>query len=139
MTTAGTPAQGASHHRWLLGLEPFFEGGWRHRGDRGHRWAVEDRLTAVALLGDVTIELDHTRRLPDSVSISAWSIFRDVDVVVPSGRRVELVQRRFFGAPRRSDLAAAEAADRLVSIQGHSFLGDVNVLVLDAEEEPWTR
>ena len=43
--------------RWLLGLEPIFEGGWLHRGKRAQSWDVESELVAVALLGDVTIDL----------------------------------------------------------------------------------
>jgi len=50
-------ASGVSVRRWLVGLEPIFEGGWLHKGKRAQRWDVEDELSAVALFGDVTIDL----------------------------------------------------------------------------------
>jgi hypothetical protein len=123
---------GTERHRWLLGLEPFFEGGWLHRGRRAHHWAVEDALTAVALLGDVTIELAHTKSLPEKVDIKAWSIFRDVDIVVPAGTHVQIAGRTFRGsfANRVAD-SSGSTPDHVVSIHGLALLGDVNVRVAD--------
>lgn len=84
--------------RWLLGLEPFFEGGWLHQGARAQRWDVEDELCAVALLGDVTIDLAHVRSAPPEIEINAWGILRDVDIVVAAGTHVELVGWGIFGS-----------------------------------------
>ncbi len=41
-----------------------FEGGWLHKGKRAHRWDVEDELSAVALFGDVTIDLSQAMSVP---------------------------------------------------------------------------
>jgi hypothetical protein len=117
--------------RWLLGLEPIFEGG--RRGRRARAWDVEDELVAVALLGDVTIDLSQTRSAPAEIAIDAYAILRDVDVLVAPGTHVEL-----SGGCLRGDLVndvpavAPELRDRVVRIHGHTVLGDVTVHIAPA-------
>ncbi|HXP20727.1 MAG TPA: LiaF domain-containing protein [Streptosporangiaceae bacterium] len=112
--------------RWLLGLEPIFEGG--RKGKRAQAWHVEDELIAVAFLGDVTIDLSNVSSAPAEVRINAYAILRDVDIYVAEGTQVEL-----SGSVVRGDLtndvpAVPEANhDRLVRIHGHAVLGDVKV------------
>ncbi len=71
--------------RWLIGAEPFFEGGWFHKGTRARSWDVEDVLGAVAMLGDVTVDLTNPGSLPSTVGVHAYAIGRDVDVLVRPG------------------------------------------------------
>ena len=117
-----------SRRRWLLGLEPIFEGG--RRGRRARAWDVEDELIAIALLGDVTIDLSQTRSAPAEIAIDAYAILRDVDVLVAPGTHVEL-----SGGSLRGDLrddappVAPEQRDHVVRIRGHAVLGDVTVRV----------
>jgi uncharacterized protein DUF2188 len=118
----------AERRGWLLGLEPIFEGGWLHKGRRARAWEVEDRLVAVALFGDVTVALSQARRTPAEVTISAWAIFRDVDVTVAAATEVELSGTGFRGD--LSNLAPAVPRgdrQRRVRIHGHALLGDVTV------------
>jgi hypothetical protein len=68
----GTDISKASR-RWLLGVEPFFEGGWFHKGTRSRSWDVEEKLGAVALLGDVTIDLTNPRTLPSNIGVQAYA------------------------------------------------------------------
>ena len=89
--TNGTPI--ANRRRWLLGLEPIFEGGWLHKCQRARTWDVEDELVALALLGDVSIDLSETKSAPVEVVIKAYALLRDIDVLVPEGTRVELTGR----------------------------------------------
>ena len=133
---AGTPAEGkpaggehphgGPRRRWLLALDPIFEAG--RQGSRARDWDVEDELIAVALLGDVTIDLADTRSAPAEIAIDAYAILRDVDVLVGPGVRVEL-----FGSVVRGDLrndvppVDADHSDRVVRIRGHALLGDVTV------------
>jgi hypothetical protein len=112
--------------RYLLGLEPFFEGGWLHKGKRGRSWDVENEVLAISLFGDVTIDLSNVKSLPPVIQIRAYAIRRDVDIIVPWGTEVELVGRAnnhllSDGAPPVS------IPDRThsVKISGHTFLGDV--------------
>lgn len=117
---------GGRRRRWFLGLEPVFEAG--RKGRRAQTWDVEDELVAVALLGDVTIDLSQTRSTPAEVAIEAYAILRDVDVLVPEGTHVEL-----SGGVVRGDLrnevpvVSEEQREHVVRIQGHSVLGDVTV------------
>jgi hypothetical protein len=116
----------SARRRWLLALDPVFEGG--RKGKRAQSWDVEEELIAVALLGDVTIDLSDTKSAPPEVHIEAYAILRDVDVLVGEGTHVEL-----GGGVLRGDLSnqvppvPEDTRTRTVSINGHSLLGDVTV------------
>jgi Uncharacterized protein conserved in bacteria (DUF2188) len=125
---AASAASPDHRHRWLLGLEPFFEGGWLHKGTRAHRWDVEPELAAVALLGDVTVDLSQTRTAPPEIALNAWAILRDVDVTVPAGTRVEITGDGFRGQlVNHVPASLGNEPQRTIRIHGHAFLGDVTV------------
>jgi hypothetical protein len=118
--------------RWLLGLEPIFEGGWLHRGKRARSWDVESKLVAVALLGDVTIDLSQAKTVPAEIAINAYAGLRDVDVFVGTNTHVELSGRANNDHLRNDVLAVSEdRREHIVRIQGHTALGDVTVRVAD--------
>jgi hypothetical protein len=121
-------------HRWLLGFEPFFEGGWFHKGTRSRSWDVEERLGAVSLFGDVTIDLTKPRSVPANVGVQAYAIGRDVDVLVRPGTRVELSGRANNDHLNNqvADIASADD-DHVIKITGHTFLGDVTVRTIGTE------
>ncbi len=134
----GGPAGGAHpnagrRRRWLLALDPVFEAG--RQGKRARAWDVEDELIAVALLGDVTIDLSDTRSAPAEIAIDAYAIGRDVDVLVGPRVHVEL-----FGGVVRGDLrndvppVGVDDCDRIVRIHGHALLGDVTVRASPSEQ-----
>jgi predicted membrane protein len=112
--------------RWFLGLEPIFEAG--RKGKRAQTWDVEDELIAVALLGDVTIDLSQASSVPTEIAIDAYAILREVDVLVSAGTHVEL-----SGGVVRGDLrneapdVPEDRRERIVHVRGHSLLGDVTV------------
>jgi hypothetical protein len=114
--------------RWLLALDPVFEGG--RKGKRAQRWDVEEELIAVALLGDVTIDLSATKSVPPEVRIEAYAILRDVDVLVGERTHVNLGGGVVRGE-LSNDVPAVPEDERsgTVSINGHSLLGDVTVRV----------
>jgi hypothetical protein len=124
------PAAG-KRRRWLLALDPVFEGG--RRGKRARAWDVEDELVAVALLGDVTVDLSQPRNAPAEIAIEAYAVFRDVDILVAEGTHVEL-----FGGVLRGSLCdevpevPTEHRDRVIRIHGHTVLGDVTVRLAEA-------
>ena len=112
--------------RWLLALDPIFEGG--RQGKRAHTWDVEDQLIAVALLGDVTIDLSRTKSSPAEIAISAYAIFRDVDVVLAQSDSVELWGGGLRGKLHNTLLPVPEERHtRVIRIHGHTVLGDVTV------------
>jgi hypothetical protein len=121
------------NHRWLLGVEPFFEGGWFHKGTRSSSWDVEEALGAVSLFGDVTIDLTNPRSMPSTISVEAYAIGRDVDVLVRPGSRVELSGRANNDHLHNEvvDIAANDA-DQVIAISGHTFLGTVTARTIDA-------
>ena len=75
--------------------EPFFEGGSFHKGDRARVWDVENG----ALIGLLStgrrdqIDLSEVKSLPRDLHIEAYALGRDVDIIVPIWRRVELAGR----------------------------------------------
>jgi hypothetical protein len=73
-----------NRRRWLLGLEPILEGGWLHKGQRASGWRVERELVALALFGEVSVDLVHAKGVPVDVELKAYAIGRDVDVTMPS-------------------------------------------------------
>jgi len=124
----GRASKNGKRRRWLLAIDPVFEGG--RRGKRAQAWDVEDQLIAVAMFGDVTIDLSEAHSAPDEIEIEAYALLRDVDVLVPEGTHVEL-----FGGVLRGNLDNSvpvipdEQRKRIVRIHGHCLLGDVTASI----------
>jgi hypothetical protein len=116
--------------RWLLGLEPIFEGGWLHRGKRARSWEAESKLVALAVLGDVTIDLSQAKTVPAEIAINAFAVLRDVDVLVGRNTHVEL-SGRANNDHLRNDVPAVPEVRRehVVHVHGHTALGGVTVRV----------
>jgi Cell wall-active antibiotics response 4TMS YvqF len=112
--------------RWYLALDPIFEGGrW---GKRAKSWHVEDELVAVAIGGDVTLDLSQAYCCPAHVAIDAYAFFRDVDVIVPEGTEVQLFEDVRTGRLRNDVRGPTEGrCERMVTVHGHCLLGDVRV------------
>lgn len=116
----------ARRRRWLLGLDPIVEAS--RSGRRAGDWDAEDELIAVALIGDVTIDLSRARSTPEQVTIEAYAILRDVEVLVSKDTQVELGGGTVWGD--LSDEAPAVSADErqtLVRVHAHALAGDVTV------------
>jgi hypothetical protein len=124
--------QETKHTRWLLGLEPIFEGGWLHRGKRAQSWDVESKLIALAVLGDVTIDLSQAKTVPYDIAINAYAGLRDVDVLVGTNTHVEISGRANNGHLRNDVPDVPENRRKhVVLVHGHTALGDVTVRVAD--------
>jgi hypothetical protein len=123
-----SPGTRTKRRRRLLGLEPIFEGGWLHKGSRAKRWDVEDELLAIGLFGDVTIDLAHSHRTPAEITITAWAVFRDVDIFVAPGTHVELTGSGFRGH-LTNDIPPRPVDHRrhVVRVHGHTLAADVTV------------
>jgi predicted membrane protein len=112
--------------RYLLGLEPIFEGGWLHKGKRAHDWNVEKELVAVSILGDVTIDLTKVKSLPSEVQIDAYAIGRDVDIIVPARTHVQMNGRANNGHLNNGAPSVPSTTNmHTIRVTGHTFLGDV--------------
>ena len=98
-------------------------------------------MGAVALLGDVTIDLTNARTMPRQIGIRAYAMGRDVEVLVRAGTHVELSGRanndRLNNGAAGTPLAED---DHVVRMAGHTFLGDVTARTVDATPSsgtPW--
>lgn len=100
----------------------------RARVSRVRRWDVEDELVAIALLGDVIVDLTHTNSAPDEIDVEAWAIFRDVDVTVPTGTHVELTGGGLRGH-LRNEAPALPQDQRQRVVRVHTLVCDVTVRV----------
>ena len=113
--------------RVLLGL---MFGGAKRSGPQ----ALEEDITAVALLGDVEINLCEARVTSREITIHAWAVVNDVEVIIPEGVAVELSGVALKGDLENWVTPVSPGTSRfVVKIQGHAVLGDVEV------RRPWPR
>jgi Domain of unknown function (DUF1707)/Cell wall-active antibiotics response 4TMS YvqF len=113
--------------RLMLGL---MFGGSKRSGPQ----ALEEDITAVALLGDVEIDLCDARVTTKEITIHAWAIINDVEVIIPEGVAVELSGVAVKGDLENWVTPVSPGTSRfVVKIQGHAVLGDVEV------RRPWPK
>jgi len=113
--------------RVMLG---FMFGGAKRSGPQ----ALEEDITAVALLGDVEIDLCDARVTSNEITIRAWAIVNDVEVIIPEGVAVELSGVAIKGDLENWVRPVSPGTSRfVVKIQGHAVLGDVEV------RHPWPK
>jgi Domain of unknown function (DUF1707)/Cell wall-active antibiotics response 4TMS YvqF len=89
---------------------------------------LEDEITAIALLGDAVIDLRGAKATSKEITIRAYALLNDVDVIVPTGVAVELSGVAVVGDIRNMTRPSpAGAGQFVVKIDGHAVLGDVQV------------
>ena len=113
-----TPDRGAA--RWTLALL----GDIRQRG----RWRVPRRTKAVAVLGDVVLDLTGATFEGTEISIKAVALMGDIVVVVPAGMEVELSGTPILGDTKLR-VAEGDSLPGLprLRIRAVAVLGDVTV------------
>jgi Domain of unknown function (DUF1707)/Cell wall-active antibiotics response 4TMS YvqF len=90
---------------------------------------LEDEITAIALLGDAVIDLRQAKATSKEITIRAYALLNDVDVIVPEGVAVELSGVAVVGDNRNMAKPVPRSTSRfVVKIHGHALLGDVQVL-----------
>jgi hypothetical protein len=123
--------------RWLLGLEPFFEGCCLHKAKRSRMWDVEDELVAIAVLGDVTVDLSDPKSMPTKVLLKAYALGRDVDVMIAFFTHVKISGRVHNDHLNNEVLSVSEIErSRVLRIEGHTLFGDVTVRIGDPSGIP---
>jgi Domain of unknown function (DUF1707)/Cell wall-active antibiotics response 4TMS YvqF len=89
---------------------------------------LEDEITAIALLGDAVIDLRGAKATSKEITIRAYALLNDVDVIVPEGMAVELSGVAVVGDNRNMTRPVPAGTSRfVVKIHGHAVLGDVQV------------
>jgi DUF1707 SHOCT-like domain len=123
--TADLPAEGAVRgpdrlRKVMLGIF------WDSR--RAGPQPLEDEITAIALLGDAVIDLRGSKATSKEITIRAWALLNDVDVIIPEGVAVELSGVAVVGDNRNMTGPPPAGTSRfVVKIHGHALLGDVQV------------
>jgi Domain of unknown function (DUF1707)/Cell wall-active antibiotics response 4TMS YvqF len=89
---------------------------------------LEDEITAIALLGDAVIDLRGAKATAKGITIHAYALINDVDVIVPEGVAVELSGVAVVGDNRNMARPVPPGTSRfVVKIHGHAVLGDVQI------------
>ena len=89
---------------------------------------LEDEITAIALLGDVVIDLHEAKATSQGITIRAYALLNDVDVIVPEGVAVELSGVAVIGDHRNLARPVPAGTGRFaVKIHGHAVLGDIQI------------
>lgn len=110
--------------QWLLGLEPVFESKWDE--NRAESGTTPGDFKAVAVLGDVTLDLSYLADPDVTVAVSAYAIFRDVDITVSENATVLSGGGRLWGDIPMSTRAAHDSGP-VIRISAHALTGDVTV------------
>ena len=106
---------------------------------RQGRWRVERPLVAVAIMGDVVLDLRGAEVPRGDVHITATAIMGDVKVYVPDGVDVQLSGIAVMGDKRVMvrEAPVGQTAPRVV-VKATVIMGDVKVLG-DSSAEPVRR
>jgi hypothetical protein len=89
---------------------------------------LEDEITAIALLGDAVIDLRGAKATAKGITIRAYALLNDVDVIVPEGVAVQLSGVAVVGDNRNMTRPVPAGTSRFaVKIHGHAVLGDVQI------------
>ncbi|MBN6054426.1 DUF1707 and DUF2154 domain-containing protein, partial [Nonomuraea sp. RK-328] len=117
--------------RWFVGVM----GDTKRRG----AWRIDQELGAVAVLGDVLLDLREAEARTDVVDITAVSVMGDVKIIVPDGVHVDLDGVAVMGDKRVDVLEAAPGMNvPVVRVRAFAVMGDVKV-VGDSRAEPLKR
>ncbi len=96
--------------------------------------ALAEDITAVALFGDVEIDLCDARVTSNEITIRAYAIVNSVEVIIPEGVAVELSGVAMKGDIENWVKPVSQGTSRfVVKIEGHAVLGDVEV------RHPWPQ
>ncbi|PZG22490.1 DUF1707 SHOCT-like domain-containing protein [Nonomuraea aridisoli] len=131
--TAPSPAPAATgrKRRWFVGVM----GDTKRRGT----WRVDQELGAVAVMGDVLLDLREAEVRTDQVDIVAVSVMGDVKIIVPDGVNVDLEGVAVMGDKKVDVLEAAPGMNvPVVRVKAYAVMGDVKVIG-DARAKPLQR
>ncbi|WP_219462669.1 DUF1707 SHOCT-like domain-containing protein [Nonomuraea rhizosphaerae] len=128
------PAQQAApkrKRRWFVGIM----GDSKRRGT----WRIDQELGAVAVMGDVVLDLREAEVRTNMVEILAVSVMGDVKIIVPDGVNVDLDGMAIMGDKRVDVMEAAPGMNvPVVRVQAYAVMGDVKV-VGDSQAQPLRR
>ena len=114
---AATPSNNARSRRSMVSIF----------GDitRSGSWPPQQRMTPVAVFGDIDLDFRQANLPAGDVIINAYAPFGDIDVLVPKGVAVSTGGFTLFGSKRVSAEEASSAA--VVRVRGFSVFGSLKV------------
>jgi hypothetical protein len=110
-------------------------------GDTKRRgtWRIDQELGAVAVMGDVVLDLREAEVRTDVVEILAISLMGDVKIIVPDGVNVDLDGLAIMGGKRVDVEEAPRGVNApVVRIHAYALMGDIKVLG-DSRAKPIQR
>ncbi|MBB5082977.1 DUF1707 SHOCT-like domain-containing protein [Nonomuraea endophytica] len=117
--------------RWFMA----FMGDTKRRG----KWRVDQELGAVAVMGDVVMDLREAEVRTDVIDITAVAVMGDVKIIVPDGVEVDIDGFAFMGDKKVDVLEAAPGMKvPVVRVHGYAVMGDIKVYG-DARAKPIKR
>ncbi|TYB68556.1 DUF1707 domain-containing protein [Nonomuraea sp. PA05] len=117
--------------RWFVGVM----GDSKRRGT----WRIDQELGAVAVMGDVVLDLREAEVRTDRVEILAVSVMGDVKIIVPDGVYVDLDGMAIMGDKKVNVMQAPPGMNvPVVRVQAYAVMGDVKVIG-DSQAQPLQR
>ncbi|MEV1245924.1 DUF1707 domain-containing protein [Nonomuraea sp. NPDC050022] len=121
----------ARKRRWFVGVM----GDSKRRGT----WRIDQELGAVAVMGDVLLDLREAEVRTNIVDIMAVSVMGDVKIIVPDGVNVDLDGMAIMGDKRVDVLEAAPGTNApVIRVHAYAVMGDVKVIG-DSQAQPLRR
>ena len=126
-----TPSTARDDREWVVAVM----GDSRRQG----RWRVERPLAALAIMGDVVLDLRGAEVPQGNVDITATAVMGDVKIYVPDGVDVQLSGIAVMGDKQVKvrEAPAGQTAPKVV-VKATAIMGDVKVLG-DSYAEPARR
>lgn len=117
--------------RWYVAVM----GDTKRRG----KWRVDQEIGAVAVMGDVTIDLREAEVRSNVIDIVATAVMGDVKIIVPDGVDVDLSGVAFMGDKKVNVIEAPPGQNvPVVRVRAYVVMGDVKVIG-DSRAKPIKR
>ncbi|GIH99697.1 DUF1707 SHOCT-like domain-containing protein [Planobispora takensis] len=125
---APVPHKEGRSRRWFVAVM----GDSKRRG----KWRIDQELGAVAVMGDVVLDLREAEVRTGVVDISATAVMGDVKIIVPDGVDVELEGIAIMGDKKVQVIEAPPGMNvPVVRIKAFALMGDIKVIG-DSRAEP---
>ncbi|MFC4590412.1 DUF1707 SHOCT-like domain-containing protein [Sphaerisporangium corydalis] len=117
--------------RWYVAVM----GDTKRRG----KWKVDQEIGAVAVMGDVTIDLREAEVRSNEIDIVATAVMGDVKIIVPDGVDVDLSGVAIMGDKKVNVMEAPPGQNvPVVRVRAYAVMGDVKIIG-DSHAEPIKR
>ncbi len=96
---------------------------------RKGKWRIESEIGAVAVMGDVTIDLREAEVRSNEIDIVATCVMGDIKIIVPDGVDVQLSGVTIMGDKKVRVVEAPPGQHApVVRVRGYVVMGDIKVI-----------